>query len=183
MGDHTRKRVAPHKDRPVTLGELIHAAVRRAIEVAVQEELAEMLGATPYERCGSRCGYRNGTKPRTLTGPTGPLALAVPRGHAVHPRGPAGADVGSPSPVPATSAGSQRGGRRHLPGRREHTPPPRGARPAPQGGPAVEERGVADRGHPQDGPGAVAHPIARRAAGRLPPSTPWPCGSAVPGRS
>ncbi len=79
MGEHTRKWAAPHEGRPVTLGELIHAAVRCAIEVAVHEELAATLGATPYERCRSRCGYRNGTKARTLTGPTGPLALSVPR--------------------------------------------------------------------------------------------------------
>ena len=57
------------------LGELIHTAVRRAIEVAVDVELTTALGAPRYARCGSRCGYRNGTKPRTLTGPTGPLAL------------------------------------------------------------------------------------------------------------
>jgi putative transposase len=32
-----------------------------------------------YARCGSGCGYRSGTKPRTLTGPIGPLVLTVPR--------------------------------------------------------------------------------------------------------
>jgi transposase-like protein len=61
------------------LGELIHAAVRRAIEVAVDEELTAALGVRAYQRGDDRCGYRNGTKPRTLTGPTGPLALAIPR--------------------------------------------------------------------------------------------------------
>jgi transposase-like protein len=53
--------------------------VRRTIEVAVDEELTAALGARPYERGGQRRGYRNGTKPRTVTGPTGPLALRVPR--------------------------------------------------------------------------------------------------------
>jgi putative transposase len=61
------------------LGELIHAAVRRAIEVAVDEELTAALGVRAYQRGDGRCGYRNGTKPRTLTGPTGPLALGIPR--------------------------------------------------------------------------------------------------------
>jgi transposase-like protein len=61
------------------LGELIHAAVRRAIEVAVDEELTAALGVRVYQRGDGRCGYRNGTKPRTLTGPTGPLALTIPR--------------------------------------------------------------------------------------------------------
>ena len=50
----------------VVEGELIHVAVRRAIEVAVEEELTATLGAGPYERGGGRCGYRNGTKPRAV---------------------------------------------------------------------------------------------------------------------
>ena len=79
MGEHTKKWGPAGEGRPVALGELIHAAVRHAIEVAVDEELTATLGAPRYERCGSRCGYRNGTKPRTLTGPTGLLALTVPR--------------------------------------------------------------------------------------------------------
>lgn len=33
----------------------------------------------PYERNELRCGYRNGAKTRTLTGPTGPVALTLPR--------------------------------------------------------------------------------------------------------
>ena len=65
---------------PVSLGELIHTQIRGAIEAAVHEELAAALGAVPYERTGVRRGYRNGVKARTLTGPTGPLALTLPRG-------------------------------------------------------------------------------------------------------
>ena len=65
---------------PVSLGELIHAQVRGAIEAAVHAELAAALEAAPYERSGTRRGYRNGVKRRTLTGPTGPLALTLPRG-------------------------------------------------------------------------------------------------------
>jgi transposase-like protein len=79
MGEHTRTGARLPDGRPGSLGELIHTAVRRAIEVAVDEELTAALGARPYERGGQRCGYRNGTKPRTVTGPTGPLALTVPR--------------------------------------------------------------------------------------------------------
>jgi transposase-like protein len=60
--------------------QLIHTQVRGAIEAAVHEELAAALGAAPYERNGGRRGYRNGVKARTLTGPTGPLALTLPRG-------------------------------------------------------------------------------------------------------
>jgi len=79
MGQDIRTGARPHDDRPGSLGELIHAAVRQTIEVAVDEELTAALGARPYERGGQRRGYRNGTKPRTVTGPTGPLALTVPR--------------------------------------------------------------------------------------------------------
>src|SRR3989454_9240847 len=41
--------------------------------------LRAALGTSPYERNGVRRGYRNGAKARTLTGPTGPVALTVPR--------------------------------------------------------------------------------------------------------
>jgi putative transposase len=64
----------------VSLGELIHQAVRRTIEHAVDEELRAALGAAPYERRAERSGYRNGAKSRTLTGPTGPVELTLPRG-------------------------------------------------------------------------------------------------------
>jgi len=45
----------------------------------VHEELRAALWTTPYERSAVRRGYRNGTKTRTLTGPTGPVALTLPR--------------------------------------------------------------------------------------------------------
>ena len=43
------------------------------------EELRAALGARSYERSQGRRGYRNGAKTRTLTGPSGPVALTVPR--------------------------------------------------------------------------------------------------------
>jgi putative transposase len=79
MGQGTRKLEAPPGIECVSLGELIHEHVRVAIETAVQEELRAALGVQPYERHDARRGYRNGTKPRTLTGPSGPLPLTVPR--------------------------------------------------------------------------------------------------------
>jgi len=88
MDEHTRNGARLQDDRPSSLGELIHAAVRRAIEVAVDDELTAALGVRPYERDGGRSGYRNGTKPRTLTGPTGPLELTVPRARLFTPDGP-----------------------------------------------------------------------------------------------
>ena len=62
---------------PVSLSELIHRQIRVAIETAVHEELRAALGTTPYERSQLRRGYRNGTKTRTLTGPTGPVAMTL----------------------------------------------------------------------------------------------------------
>jgi putative transposase len=79
MGKGIREAAAAHELERVSLSELIHQHVRAAIETAVHEELLAALGATPYERNGSRRGYRNGIRERTLTGPTGPVALALPR--------------------------------------------------------------------------------------------------------
>src|SRR5690349_837135 len=79
MDNSIRKPAAAHEPERISLGELIHQHVRIAIEAAVHEELGAALGTTPYERSGVRRGYRNGTKMRTLTGPTGPIALTVPR--------------------------------------------------------------------------------------------------------
>ena len=80
MEQGSRKPAGTQDGTPVSLGELIHERVRRAIETAVDEELAAALGAAVYERTEARRGYRNGQKARTLTGPTGPLALTLPRG-------------------------------------------------------------------------------------------------------
>ncbi len=79
MGQGTRKSAAAPDVERVSLGELIHEHVRVAIETAVQEELRATLGVLRYERHAARRGYRNGTKTRTLTGPSGPLMLTVPR--------------------------------------------------------------------------------------------------------
>jgi len=71
----------------VSLGELIHQAVRSTIEQVVEEELRAALGVADYERGSDRSGYRHGTKTRTLTGPTGPVELTVPRGRLGRPDG------------------------------------------------------------------------------------------------
>ncbi len=71
----------------ISLSESIHQAVRRAIEQPVEEELITVLGAEPYERRAERSGYRNGTRTRMLTGPTGPVELTIPRGRLVREDG------------------------------------------------------------------------------------------------
>jgi transposase-like protein len=79
MGKRTKKLRAVEGEE-TTLCELIHREVREAIQRAVFEELEAALGRR-YERTevGERRGYRHGTRPRTLTGPTGPVELEVPR--------------------------------------------------------------------------------------------------------
>ncbi len=79
MGKRIKEPVGAHDVQSVSLSELIHQHVRIAIETAVREELRAALGTTPYERSDGRRGYRNGNKTRTLTGPTGPVALTLPR--------------------------------------------------------------------------------------------------------
>src|SRR5438128_321641 len=79
MGKSIREAPQALELEPVSLSELIHREIRVAIETAVHEELRAALGTTPYERSQLRRGYRNGTKTRTLTGPTGPAALTLPR--------------------------------------------------------------------------------------------------------
>lgn len=88
MAERIRKAGVAQPSQPVALGELIHVAVRETIETAVYAELAAALGAGRYERTGARIGYRNGSKARVLTGPTGPLALTLPRGLVQTPAGP-----------------------------------------------------------------------------------------------
>src|SRR5947208_11618412 len=79
MGKGIREAAAAHGLEPLSLSALIHQHVRIAIETAVHEELRAALGTTPYERSELRRGYRNGTTARTLTGPTGPVVLTLPR--------------------------------------------------------------------------------------------------------
>jgi transposase-like protein len=79
MANSIREAPRAQELEPASLSELIHQHVRVAIEAAVHEELGAALGTSPWERNPVRRGYRNGTKTRTLTGPTGPVALTLPR--------------------------------------------------------------------------------------------------------
>ena len=79
MGKGIKEEARAQELEPVSLSELIHQHVRAAIEMAVHEELRAALGTSPYERHDVRRGYRNGVRERTLTGPTGPVALTLPR--------------------------------------------------------------------------------------------------------
>ena len=62
---------------------LLRTRVREAIEITLEEELAEALGCGRYERSGERLGYRNGKQKRTITTAYGPKDLEIPRGRLV----------------------------------------------------------------------------------------------------
>ncbi len=62
---------------------LLRTRVREAIEITLEEELAEALGCGRYERSGERLGYRNGTHRRRITTAYGPRDLEIPRGRLV----------------------------------------------------------------------------------------------------
>jgi transposase-like protein len=79
MGKGIKEEARAQEREPVSLSELIHQHVRAAIETAVHEEVRAALGTSPYERRDVRRDYRNGVRERTLTGPTGPVALTLPR--------------------------------------------------------------------------------------------------------
>src|SRR5260370_18057950 len=79
-----------HEQQPMALGDLIHQHVRAAVEQAVHEELAMVLGVGLYERSEARRGHRNGSKTRTLTGPPRPPGPSPPRGGPFTARRPRG---------------------------------------------------------------------------------------------
>jgi putative transposase len=86
VGKVIKKLKLVHEEE-ISLGVLIHRHVRVAVERAVHEELAAVLGVELYERSDARRGERNGVKTRTLTGPTGPLELTLPRARLFTPTG------------------------------------------------------------------------------------------------
>ena len=65
---------------PDTIERVVRDRVRATIETIVREELDAALGAARSARIGAqRCGYRHGTRPRTLTTSLGPTTIAMPR--------------------------------------------------------------------------------------------------------
>src|SRR2546427_9537672 len=63
-----------------SLEELMRERVRGTIEIIVEQELAEALGATSSERVGeNRAGYRHGHRARTLSTSLGATTIAMPR--------------------------------------------------------------------------------------------------------
>lgn len=59
--------------------ELLRDILEAALQGTLEVEMANHLGAKPYERTGERKGYRNGHRVRILTTAVGDLTLLVPQ--------------------------------------------------------------------------------------------------------
>ena len=59
--------------------DLIREAVQVALQVLVELEATEVIGAARYERSESRTTERNGSRPRVLTTKAGDVQLAIPK--------------------------------------------------------------------------------------------------------
>jgi putative transposase len=59
--------------------DFLRGIVERTLQAILEEEMTAHLGAARYERGDGRTGYRNGSKPRTLTTRVGVLELRVPQ--------------------------------------------------------------------------------------------------------
>lgn len=69
------------------LEDALRGEVRGILERILDEELTATLGAESYARITTRCGYRNGSRPRTVTTSLGPTPVQVPRGLLPQPDG------------------------------------------------------------------------------------------------
>jgi transposase-like protein len=81
MASDSRKRETGEEREfgPDTIERVMRERVRATLEQIVAEELEAALGAAPSARGGERCGYRHGTRSRTLTTSLGPTTIAMPR--------------------------------------------------------------------------------------------------------
>jgi transposase-like protein len=65
----------------------LRVRVLQAVELVLEEEIAEALGTARYERAASRRGYRNGREERRITTALGTQTLRVPRARVEEPDG------------------------------------------------------------------------------------------------
>jgi putative transposase len=70
-----------------SLDQTLRERVRQAIEIVLEEELADALGAERYGRDDRRRGYRNGAVQRDVTTETGLQRLRIPRGRVLRKEG------------------------------------------------------------------------------------------------
>lgn len=81
MVDGTRSVAVRQAAETVLLNDpgFLREIVEQTVQAILEAEMTAHLGAERYERTGERQGYRNGTKPRTLTTRVGTLELLVPQ--------------------------------------------------------------------------------------------------------
>lgn len=87
MTKSTTPKVAPVLAFRRQIQQLLQARIREAVELVLDEELAEALRAIRHQRTDERCGYRNGSEQRRLTTAVGTRSLRVPRGRLFGERG------------------------------------------------------------------------------------------------
>jgi hypothetical protein len=80
MAERIKKAGAVYETRPVSLGRADSRLRPRGDRDGRARGIGGGARAARYERNSARVGYRNGAKPRTLTGLTGLLPLTLPRG-------------------------------------------------------------------------------------------------------
>jgi transposase-like protein len=59
--------------------DFLRQVLQGALQLLVDAEFEEFIGAAPYERKATRCGYRNGSRPRALLTRVGRIDLRLPR--------------------------------------------------------------------------------------------------------
>ena len=59
--------------------DLLKAILQTVLQMLLEAEFTQCIGAEPHERTDERRGYRNGYRPRTLTTRVGKLELRIPR--------------------------------------------------------------------------------------------------------
>lgn len=79
MGRYIRRIEGRQQAGAINLWQVLHEVARETIEEVLKEEVEAVLGVGAYERMATRRGYRNGSRERMLSGPTGKLPLKVPR--------------------------------------------------------------------------------------------------------
>lgn len=70
--------------RPEAPEDLLRSLVQRMVQETIQAEFDHFLGAAPYQRGGTRRGWRNGYKPRTFRTRVGKLELRIPQDREGH---------------------------------------------------------------------------------------------------
>src|SRR6266404_9968808 len=148
-----RKLKLAHEQGPMALGDLIHQHVRAAVEQAVHEELAAVLGVGLYER--SEPGTSQRQQDADAHGPDRTAGADAAAGSAVYVERGTRVGVEAGAALSAAERGGERGRGERVPRWREHAAHPGCAAATAQGGAALEECGLARGRHAPERVGSV----------------------------